>query len=131
MSEATPLLSIAKRGVLATGIAVISNLALLEVSQRLELVDPFGALAIPPITFLTILGAIAATVVYGAITRISPRPDYVFIRLAAVALLLSFIPNVVVLRFDAEATLGAVLLLMSMHVVVAVICVVTLTARNR
>lgn len=131
MREVIPLLTIAKRGGLAIVLSIFANLGIFALVRGFDLVEPFGALTVPPITFLTVLGGVAATAVYGAITRVSTRPDWVFVRVAAVALLLSFIPDIVILRFDPEATLGAVLVLMLMHIVVATICVATLTARIR
>lgn len=131
MTGAIPLVTIAKRGGIAIVLSVVVNLAILALVRTFGLVEPFGAMSVPPITFLTVLGGIAATAVYGAITRISTRPDWVFVRVAAVALVVSFVPDVVILRFDPEATPGAVLVLMFMHVVVAVICVATLTRQTR
>lgn len=118
-----------KRGMLAVFIAVFANSVILLVVTGGSLVQPFGALTAPPVLFLTIFGCIAATAVYGALTRISPYPDRVFTVLAGVVLLLSFIPNLIILAADPTATLGAVMTLMGMHVAVAVICVYSLTDR--
>lgn len=126
-TQPTSLLTIGKRGLVAVGASVIVNSLFLWAVRTSAIVEPFGALTFPPVIFLTILGATAATAVYGAMTRISPHPDWVYVRVAAVALLLSFLPDLGVLRFDPEATVGAVIVLMAMHVTVAVICVVVLT----
>ena len=122
-----PFSLLLKRGLLAICLAVLVNGVIYLLVTRGALVEPFGALTPPPVIFLTIFGTIAATTVYGAITRISPYPDRVFVALAGVALLLSFIPNVIVLVADPEATPGAVLVLMSMHVTVAFLCVYSVT----
>ena len=122
-----PFRLLLKRGFLAMVVGVILNMGLLLLVTQANLVMPFGALTAPPVLFLTIFSTVAATVVYGAITRISPYPDRVFIALAGVVLLLSFIPNVIMLVADPEATTGAVLTLMGMHVIVAGTCVYLLT----
>lgn len=124
-----PLGLLARRGAVAIVLAVACNGLLLGAVTRFELVEPFGALTAPPVVFLTVLTTIAATAVYGAVTRLWPWPDRLFIRLAAVVLLASFLPDLGILRADPDATVGAVLVLMSMHVVVAVICIYLLTDR--
>ena len=129
MSQAISLRIIALRGLFAIVSALIVNVALLVLVRDLSLVEPFGALTVPPVAFLSVLGATAATAVYGAITRISPHPDWVFIRVAAIALLISFVPDILVLQYDETATLGAVIVLMVMHVTAAIVCVILLTDR--
>jgi hypothetical protein len=52
-----------------------------------------------------------------------------FTRVAVVVLLLSFVPDVLLLQADPAATVPAVIVLMVMHVVVAVVCVASLTGR--
>lgn len=122
-----PLRTLAVRGAVAMVATATANYLLLLVVLQSGVVDPFGALRPPPVVALSVLGALAATTVYGAITRAVTDPDWLFARVAAVALLLSFLPDLAVLRWDPTATLGAVFVLMGMHVVAAVICVVFLT----
>lgn len=129
MGQAIPLRTIAGRGILAVGLTLLVNVTILELVRASGIVEPFGALTVPPVAFLSVLGAIAATAVYGAVTRIYPRPDWIFLRVAAIALLISFIPDVLVLLYDETASLGAVLVLMVMHVTAAGICVIVLTDR--
>lgn len=131
MTEVIPLRTIVGRGIVAVVLSLVVNWTLLFGALAVDLVEPFGALSASPVTFLTVLGVGAATAVYGAVTRLSPSPDWVFVRLAIVALLISFIPDIVVLLYDAEATFGAVVVLMLMHVAVALICVGVLTQRYR
>lgn len=127
MASTPALRPIILRGGIATAIAVVANLSLLAVVLVTEAVTPFGALTVPPVAFLTLLAGIAATAVYGAITRLWPHPDRLFARLAAVVLVLSFVPDLIVLRYDETATAGAVLVLMMMHVVTALILLRGLT----
>lgn len=135
MSESTrrtgtppSLATIATRGLVVTGFSVIANAVVLVVAGDLLDVAPgFDPISWTPVVLLTVLGAIAATAVYGAITRLSANHDQLFTRLAAVVLVLSFVPDVLLLQFDPAATIPGVLVLMIMHVTVAAIAVGTLT----
>lgn len=129
MTTPVALRTLAARGVLAIGLSVLLTVSMLLTVDGFELVEPFGALTIPPVVFLTSLGVLAASAVYGALTRVLRHPDPAFTRLALVALLVSFLPSLIVLRFDEDATVGAVLVLMGMHVVVAIVCILVLTDR--
>lgn len=122
-----PLRTLALRGLLAIVATAAANYLLLAAVLRAEVVEPFGALSTSPVVALSVLGALAATAVYGAITRAVTDPDWLFVRVALVVLVLSFLPDLAVLRWDPTATVGAVAVLMAMHVLGAVICVLVLT----
>jgi drug/metabolite transporter (DMT)-like permease len=111
--------SVPVRGGLAVLLAVLANVALVLVVNALGIAPTFRALTIPPVAFLSALGAGAATVVYWLLGRYVSDPDRTFVRVAAGVLLLSFLPDVALLRFDPAATPVAVVVLMVMHVVVA------------
>ncbi len=117
-------------GTLATLLAVAANVVLSIVLR--SVVDPSGIfqpLNVASVAFLTAFGAIAATFVYEYIVARSDNPQRRFIRVAAVALLLSFVPAVALLAGvgpGQNADLPRVLALMSMHVVAAVIIVAVL-----
>ncbi|MCU4925343.1 DUF6069 family protein [Halobacteria archaeon AArc-dxtr1] len=115
------------RGALATVLSVVANWIVLWAALAVDTVEPFDPLSVPPVTLLTVLGALGATLVYGVLTRVSETPDRTFTRLAAVVLVLSFLPDVALLELDPNATVPAVVVLMLMHVVVAVSCVAVLT----
>lgn len=124
-----PIRLLLLRGLAAILLSLGANWLVLWSVWGFEIVEPFGPLTTPPVLGLTALGAIAATAVYGAVTRIWPWPDRLFIRLAGIVLLASFFPDLALLRFDPEATAGAVVVLMWMHVMVAASCVWMLTDR--
>ncbi len=80
-------------------------------------------------TLWTTIGVVGATVVYGVVTRRSNKPERTFVRLVVVVLLLSFIPDVALLVFDDDATVGAVTALAILHIPPAVVCIGVLTGR--
>lgn len=115
--------SIPVRGGLAVVVAVLANVVLLRGVDALAIAPGFQALTIPPVAILSTLGAGAATVVYWLLDRYGSDPDRTFVRVAAGVLLISFIPDIALLRFDPDATPSAVVVLMVMHVVVAAVSV--------
>lgn len=119
---------LAERGAAAVALSLAGNWLLLWIVLAADLVEPFDALTVPPVTLLTALGALGATLVYWALTRLSDRPDRAFTIVAAVVLVASFLPDLTLLQFDPNATVPAVIVLMLMHVVAAV-CVAFLTDR--
>jgi hypothetical protein len=119
--------AIARRGALAVVLSVAGNALLLAAILASNAVAPFMALAYGPVIVLSLLGALGATVVYAVLARRVSNPDHTFLRVAAVALLLSFVPNVALFLSDPAVTLGVLLGLASMHVVAAVASVGALT----
>lgn len=91
----------------------------------------FPPLAGPgPTIFFTAVGALGAIAVFGAVRRRADRPERLFRRIAAVVLLLSFVPDVLLLSDGAAvpgATPASVGTLMVMHVAVAAVMVWFLT----
>lgn len=120
---------LAKRGAAAVVLSLVANWVVLGAVLAGDLVDPFDPLSVAPVTGLTVLGAVGATLVYRLVARRSATPDRTFTIVAAVVLGLSFLPDLALLRVDPAAAVPAVVVLMAMHVVVAVICVVVLTGR--
>ncbi len=117
-------------GTLATLLAVVANVILSIVLR--SAVDPsaiFQPLNVGSVAFLTAFGAIAATFVYEYIVARSENPQRRFIRVAVIALLLSFVPDLALLAGvgpGQNADIPRVLALMTMHVVAAVIIVTVL-----
>lgn len=129
-SEATPELgTVAVRGVVAAALAAVANAVLVWVVTVTDAVEPFQPLTYPPVVLFSVLGALGAAVVYGVLVRRVADPDRTFLRVAAVVLVVSFLPDVGLLAADPAATVPAVLVLMVMHAVVAAISVATLTRR--
>jgi ABC-type glucose/galactose transport system permease subunit len=120
---------LAKRGGLAVVLSVVANIVVLQAVVIPELVEVFSPLNVPPVALFSALGALGATVAYAVTDRLSESPDRTFTKVAAVALVLSFVPDIGLLYVDPAATVPAVVVLMVMHVVVAVACVASLTGR--
>lgn len=113
-------LSIPVRGVLAVVLSVLTNVALVFGAGALGIAPEFGALTVPPVAVLSAVGAAGAAVAYWLLSRYVTDPRRTFVRVAAVVLVLSFVPDVALLAVDPAATPLAVVVLMVMHVVVAV-----------
>jgi hypothetical protein len=120
-------LTLALRGGAAALVAVVVNVVLVAVSQALNIAPDFMALTYPPVAFLSAVGAIGATVVYWFIAGRRENPGPLFVRVATVALVISFVPDIGLLFADEAATILGVVVLMLMHVVVAVASVRLLT----
>ena len=128
-TEPIALSTIVIRGVTALLLGMGVNATIVWVALQLPPVEPFGPLSYGPVLFLTGLGTVAATAVYGLITRVWPTPDDLFVRIAILALLGSFLPTLGILYADPEATVSAVIVLLVMHVTTALICIGLLTDR--
>lgn len=119
---------------LAIGGALAATLATRMLGLALIDVPPeFPPLSGPgPTIFFTTVSSIVAVIVYAGVRRWSKRPDRLFRVIAAVVLVLSFLPDLWLLGEGAAtafpgATPGGVGLLMMMHVVAAVVIVWALT----
>lgn len=123
--------SIAVRGGVAIVLAVLANVVLLLGVNALEIAPEFRALRVPPVAFLSAVGAAGAAVVYWVLSRYVTDVDRTFVRVAAVVLVLSFVPDLALLAVDPAATPLAVVVLMAMHVVVAAASVGTLVYWRR
>lgn len=123
-------------GLLAAVVAAVLNAAFAMVAARLVGVDPaFQALNGPGavITF-TLVGVLLATAVFWLLARASARPVSLFRTVAVAALLVSFVPNVLLLLAappGSGVTPGAITILMLTHVIAAVVAVGLLTTRTR
>ncbi len=106
-------------GVVSAAFSVLVNVSIVLVIGSLNIAPGFRPLSVPPVVFLTVLGAGAAVMVYGLLGRIVVDVDRVFLRIAGVLLILSFVPDIALLVVDSSATVLGVVVLMIMHVVVA------------
>ncbi len=112
--------SVLVRGSVAVVLSVLVNAVLVVGLDTLDIAPGFDALTLPPVTFLSAVGAVGATVVYWALSRYVTDVDRVFVRVAGVVLVLSFIPDIALLELDPAATVPGVVALMVMHLTVAV-----------
>lgn len=114
------------RGAGAVAIALAVNLTLSWVTLRLGLVASTEFFRYPAVVVWTLIGMGGATLVYGALRRRRTAPDQTFVRIAAVVLVLSFIPDIgLVLATDAVTTSEGIGLMM-LHVPPAVVSVLAL-----
>ena len=104
--------------VVATAVDVVLAMAM---RSALGVPTGFSPLTAPSVASMTIAGMIAATVVFGWIARVRPDPRPIFVRIAVAALVLSWLPDLVIWMTGVfPATTGTgILSLMSLHVVAA------------
>ena len=107
------------RGVVAVVASVLVNAVIVVAVDAAGIAPGFQPLTIPPVAFLSAVGAVGAAGVYWLLRRRVTDPDRTFTRVAAAVLLLSFLPDVGLLFADPAATVAGVVVLMVMHVVVA------------
>ncbi|KTG20244.1 DUF6069 family protein [Haloferax profundi] len=122
---------LARRGLTAVALSLVANALVLTLVLASGAVQPFTPLSYPPVMFLSAVGAIGATLVYGLLSSRVENPDRTFLQVAIVVLVLSFVPDIGLLFGDPQATVAGVLVLMVMHVVVAAVCVGVLTEIGR
>jgi hypothetical protein len=88
---------------------------------------PLHALSFPTVTMLTVIGAIGAVIVYAVLRMFLQKPNTPFIWVSVIVLLVSFIPDYMIIGQTtgpfAGGTLPNALVLMLMHVVAAIIIV--------
>lgn len=119
------------RGAVATVLSLLGNLGLVALADALGVAPGFRAVSVPPVAFLTVVGAVGATATYVALARFTADPDRTFRRVALAALVVSFLPDLGLLAVDEAATVAGVGVLMAMHVVVAGFCLALLPAGER
>jgi hypothetical protein len=113
--------------------SVIANLIVLFIFRPFVInpAMPLHALSIPTVTALTVIGTIGAIIVYAIMRAFMVRPNMSFIWIAVVVLIISFIPDYLIIGKTsgpfAGGTVESALVLALMHVVAAVIIVYALT----
>lgn len=123
-------------GLLAIVIAVVANLIVRAVALPFIEVPPefLPVSVIYPTIIFTAGGVLAAVIVFAIVGRFTRQPARVYTIIAVIALLLSLIPDIMMLVDPASvpfpgANLGNVTVLMVQHVVAAIIAVWMLTTQ--
>ncbi len=123
------------RGLKGLAASIVALLAIYWVADAsFDIPDEFAPLrGFVPTIFFTTIGALGATGVFGIVRKRAARPERLFRMIAGGVLLLSFVPDVLLLGDGAGdafpgATPAGVGTLMVMHVVAAAIMVGFLTA---
>jgi hypothetical protein len=112
--------------------AVAANLIILYVIGPLVINPalPLHSLSVGPVTVLTLIGAIGATIVYALMRVFLTRPQVPFMWVSLVVLVFSFVPDYLIIGQTtgvfAGGTVSTALTLMLMHVVAAIIIVMSL-----
>lgn len=121
--------TLAKRGLAAILVADVVNAAITLTADAAGVAPNLDPLSYEPVLLFTTIGVLGATLVYGVLDRFLADPDRTFIIVAAVVLILSWIPDAVYApTLPGGTTVGAVTLA-AMHLTAAVIAVATLTDR--
>ena len=113
--------------------SLVVNLVLLFALRPLVIdpAMPLNALSFGPVTFFTVAGVVAATIVYALLRRFTADPDRIFIWIAIVVLILSFIPDYLVIGqttgMFAGGSVKTASLLALLHVTTAAIAVFAFT----
>ena len=118
-------------GAALAAVATAANLILaMGLRSALEVPAGFSPLNAPSVASMTILGMIGATGAFGWIARVRPDPRVTFLRIALAALVLSWVPDLVIwLTGVFSATTGSgILSLMTLHLVAAA-CAVGILCR--
>jgi hypothetical protein len=111
-------------------VATVANVALaMALRSRLQVPAGFQPLTTPAVVSVTIIGMIAATVVFAWTAHTRPDPIRTFLVIATVGLFLSWLPDLGIwVTAVFHGTTGAgILSLMSLHVVAAACAVAILT----
>jgi hypothetical protein len=111
-------------------VATVANVALaVALRNWLQVPAGFQPLTTPAVASFTVLGMIAATVVFAWAARARPDPIRTFMVIATVGLFLSWLPDIVigVTAVFHGTTAAGILSLMALHVVAAACAVAVLT----
>mgnify|MGYP000557275594 CR=1 FL=1 len=112
--------SLLVRGGLGIALGMALNGILILGAGSLAYAEGVRALTLPPVLFLTAAGGVGAVLVYWVVTGYLSAGERTFVRVAAVALVLSFLPDIALLAMDPEVTVPAAVTLMVLHVIAAV-----------
>ncbi len=118
-------------GPLTAAVAAAANAVLaLVLGRLLDVPSTFTPLSIGSVVFLTVAGALAATVVVALVARRAADPVRTFRRIAVVALVASWVPDIALLVGPSPAfpvSPAGVGVLMILHATAALIIVTLLT----
>jgi hypothetical protein len=121
-------------GPLTIVVAILANAIIWQIAVAILQPDPlFVPLSMPAPIFFTLFGVLGAVIVFALVGRFSQRPIWLFNRIAFVTLLITFIPDVLMLLtgFNPGTMVANVLALMLMHIVAWAITVYMLTTLAR
>jgi hypothetical protein len=129
-SHRTSWLRLLVAGTALTLVATVANVALaIALRSWLHVSAGFQPLATPAVASGTIIGMIAATVVFAWTAHTRPAPIRTFLVIATVGLFLSWLPDLAIWATATfqDTTAAGILSLMSLHVVAAACAVAVLS----
>ncbi len=121
-------------GLLVIVVATIVNIVLAMAARTIfPSQAAFSPLGAGPIGFFTVIGSLGAVIVFGLLGRFSQRPIRLFRIVAVVVLVLTLIPDILMLLHPLFllTTPTGIGMLMVLHIVTAAICVGMLTTLGR
>ena len=121
---------LARVGALAVAVAILVNVVIRTVAVSvLGIGAGFQPLEVGPTVFFTVVGMVGAVVVFGLILRFVRRPVWLFRRVALAVLVVSLVPDVLMLFSGSMpgTTVAGVLTLMVEHVASWAVAVGVLT----
>lgn len=109
----------------AVAVAVALNAVVAAVAVAADAPADYPPLTLPALTTFTVLGVVAGWIGWVVVHRVSSNPKAVLRVLVPVVVVLSLVPNVVLLAtgFIPGTTFAGVVALMIMHVLVAAVAV--------
>lgn len=121
--------TLARRALAAVVAADAVNATITFAASAAGVAPNLDSLSFGSVLSLTTLGVLGAAVVYGLLDRSVANPDRTFVRVAAVVLVLSWIPDVIYVPTEPGGTTAGAVVLATMHLTTAVIAVAFLTDR--
>ncbi len=123
-------------GGIAIGVSLIVNLIIRFIALTWLNISPkFGPVGIGPVIFWSIMGGIGAILVFYWVTRLASQPLLVYVIIAFVVYVCTFIPDALLLTRNPPifpyTTAPGVLVLMAMHAAEATIMLLTLVRVGR
>lgn len=124
-------------GLTAIGGSTIANIAALYLLRPLVIdqLHPLHALSMGPVATLTVVGALAAIIVYAILRRFLAHPNKTFVVISVLVFLISLIPDYLILgsanSMFAGANTASVGLLMLLHAIAGIAIVLPLVKLTR
>ncbi len=120
----TSMQSLWKNTLWALVASVIANVIVDVIAKMIIVVPPdFAPAMIAPVAMVTAISTIGAAIVFAIIRKFSKNPNFVFKVVAYIVLIVSFIPDALLLDVQKGITIPVVILLMIFHVVAALIII--------
>jgi uncharacterized membrane protein YozB (DUF420 family) len=111
-----------KIGLVAAGVSAVANLVLLFATKPfMDVPDSLVPMTPPAVIIWSLIGALGAIGVFALVRKSSAHPQKTFMAIAIVVLVVSFLPDIVLVNVTegpfGGASWGAIFVLMIMHVI--------------